>query len=114
LIDCFKGDALFDNARLVEVLDPYYRVNVTYGCTKSTMASRSVFLEMKKSYHDLFTESPLSFFFFFFCRSSRDVSLVQVVTEKANGTLLNVTGSILDDKVVVPTSHSFFPTEFSP
>jgi hypothetical protein len=45
-----------------------------------------------------------SFFFFFFSffflsHSSRDVSLVQVITEKPNGSLTNVAGSIVDSKV---------------
>jgi len=38
-----KGDNMFDNARLVEVLDPYYRVNMTYGCSKALLVTRFFF-----------------------------------------------------------------------
>jgi len=63
-------DSLFDNARLVEVLNPNYRVNITYGCSKSMLTT-----------------------------SGRDFVMCQVMTELPNGTLYNVTCSIEDGKV---------------
>jgi len=63
-------DSLFAGGRLVEVLDPYYRVHLTYGYTKPSMAV-----------------------------SSRDVVLCHIVTEKPNGTIYSITGSIVDSKV---------------